>query len=104
MQSNKTTQTLIISSKLPGAYEAALAAGGIKPVKGVATVVISIYEPNKSKTTTGDIRAITSQIIKRLTVAGIIESNNPNNIDLSIAAVKTDKLNPRVEIKITGVI
>jgi Holliday junction resolvase RusA-like endonuclease len=122
------TQTLIIAGKLPGRNEAESAArahwsrgaklkaeyteliqwhaiaGKIKPVQGAANVTVTFYEPNKKRDSDNIIGGGLKYILDGLKAAGIIKDDSQKYVDLTVTPIKTDKSNPRVEIKITGVV
>lgn len=125
---NIKTQTLIISGKLPNRNEAenaarshwakgakikrentelvyfSVIAARLKPIIGMANIVITFYERDKKRDADNVIGGGTKYILDGLVMAGIVKDDSQKYVELSIGPIKTDKLNPRVEITITGVL
>ncbi|MDR1093462.1 MAG: RusA family crossover junction endodeoxyribonuclease [Clostridiales bacterium] len=123
-----TTQTLVISGRLPGRNEAERAArahwsrgarlkaeftelvhwhavaGKIKPVKGLANIAVAFYEKDGKRDADNVIGGGLKYVLDGLKAAGVIKDDSQKYVDLTVAPIRTDKTNPRVEIKITGVI
>lgn len=125
---NMKTQTLIISGKLPSRNEAENAARShwakgakikrentelvyfnviaarLKPIIGTAKIIITFYERDRKRDADNIIGGGAKYILDGLVMAGIIKDDSQKYVELSIAPIKIDKLNPRVEITITGVL
>lgn len=122
------TQTLIISGRLPSRNEAEKAARShwskgakmkaeytelihwnvisarIKPVIGKADITVAFYEANARRDADNVIGGGLKYIFDGIVAAGIIKDDSPKYVDLTVLPVKVDKVNPRIEIKITGAV
>jgi Holliday junction resolvase RusA-like endonuclease len=123
----QTTQCLIISGRLAGRNEAEKAARThyavgaklkrenteqvawmariqhIKPVVGKALVSVKFFEKDE-KRDTDNVFAGTKYILDGLVEEGILINDTRRCVDLQIEPIATDRVNPRIEVTITGVL
>ena len=125
-----TSETLVIPGKLPNLNDiiaaakvkhgpnsypsmkrswteviAMLARNQMEPIKGRVDIVIRSYEPDKRRDPDNVCAGAFKFILDGLVKAGIIETDSQKVInDMRFPPIRTDKINPRVEVlvKVVG--